>query len=293
MPLQCRFVQNAIARSAVSGAELAPRAARHVDRCQSCMKYAADMATLSRDLGAAIPSVTPDAAEVDRAMAAIARSLAPRPAGPRSPRLSWSVMGACAVMLLVVALWPRHTPTVEGAVPETVARPGAERPRLDDVPPTQLRPGPDRRLTAAPEATAPPQTARHHVRIGARSARRVDAPQRPRIARGSRTTSRGASAGVAPITSSDWIALGRYWAATADPWRASVAYGMAIESSPTFVPDLAIEAGAAAESGGDVARALTYYIEAIERSQDQNAPDLKGTMRWYEPGRSWRLASRS
>ena len=67
-----------------------------------------------------------------------------------------------------------------------------------------------------------------------------------------------------------------------EPLRPPARMGSPSGTEATPSAGLALEAGRASESGGDIGAALEYYVKALDNGHASGGAEQKGSLRWHE-----------
>lgn len=269
MSLGCWFVQRSLAVRAVDGGPTLPGlVVRHAAACSRCRRAAADYNAIDAALQGSPPSPPMSDGFTSAALRRWSERNAARIAVPLMPAASAAMaLAVFAVWLGLVNAhrWPSAdsrravyrrsvTQTAESAL--TIARQD----------PVQFSP------SVSPQLHSRLHRHRHRIRPVARHIRPVAAAARGAtpIAVGKRET--------AYIRSVRWSGWGAWYEWHGDYPAAAASYGRALDVAPN--PGLALDAGRAAESAGDIARAVDYYARALSLTHVSDHPSEKGPLKW-------------
>jgi hypothetical protein len=282
--LTCARTRRIVARNAAldgsTGLGFAVEA--HLKECADCRAYASDLSRLRDELQTSLPHLRPDPMLTERILAGLEIRQTARPARRFGRRLAWSSTAAVAAAL---ALWTATLVSLRD--PSAARRDLTTHDGTGGVARTTTRPAsPNVPRVRVARNTAPTATVRSGSRTIRRAPRRA-APRPTRRPEPKRTAPRRRT--PSPI---QWISIAQWYQRWGDPLRAARAYGFALQDERTPDPGLALEAGRAAEAGGDVGAALEYYIQALDRERSTSGPEQKGSLRWHEdslqqPSRSY------
>ncbi len=268
--ITCSRTRRTVERAAALGQPL-PQDARtteHLRSCARCRTYAADLAHLNEALDASLAQVEALPSLTDRIMANLEiRTPSKRPVLSFA-HAAWGSTAIASAALALWILWP-------AAAPKMAVQPlgGSGEPQqalakvTPDVPVAPV--APSAQAGASHERTKPQPAV-------VRARRRSVQPTAPVALASAKTP---AASAQQPPSSQQWAEAGEYYAESGDQLRAARAYGCAAKMDRTHGSGLALEAGRAAEAGGDVGSALDYYIQALEDSPSNGSQPQKGTMR--------------
>jgi hypothetical protein len=297
MSLLCVWRQRKLAEVAAQRETLTanPGLREHLKQCASCRRFWEDLRNLTGELSALeepLPAGDRFADAVwDRLTTPVARTRRV------SVWLPVTAVAACALVGVVVwRIYPfrQHekmimqttVPANQIPVNQHIAKPSVP---VQPTPEKRLQTVSTKRSPSPSEGSGVRSTSSH--RIGKRNRgeghqkrialRRYWLVQKRYAERKKRVREQEKQKRVAtvnrPPTPEQWKAWGAYYEAQGDYQRASAAYGQAYAARPDTETGLA--AGQAAESAGDVAQALSYYTQLLNRPTGKKPPE-KGTRLW-------------